>query len=177
MVLTLEDQKDTLLKKKETTFFATQFSPINNTPQLLQQYNFNLSSPIISSSKPKKMAYYSDQNSQPSIPLHLCFFLLTLFMFLGFSWYLSYENIFETLIDQVKLVLMISPILLLLVLHLLSNYGDGGMLSSFIPLPERDSLHRAGGTPWGVGLLLVVLFFMISYHSSFQERWFPLLSR
>lgn len=119
----------------------------------------------------------SDQNSQPSLPLHLCFFLLTLFMFLSFSWYLNYEPIMESLMEQVKLVLMVSPLLLLLVLHFLSNYGDGRILSSFIPLPERESLHRAGGTPWGVGLLLVVLLFMISYQSSFQERWFPLLSR
>ncbi|OIW11729.1 hypothetical protein TanjilG_20213 [Lupinus angustifolius] len=123
------------------------------------------------------MASYPNQNSNPSLPLHLCFFLLTLFMFLGFSWYSNYENIFETMMEQVKLVLMVSPLLLLLVVHLLSNYGDGGMLSSFIPLPERESLHRAGGTPWGVGLVLVLLLFMISYHSSFQERWFPILCR
>ncbi|CAN0907558.1 hypothetical protein LINGRAHAP2_LOCUS24861 [Linum grandiflorum] len=42
---------------------------------------------------------------------------------------------------------------------------------------ERDSLHRAGGSPWGVALLLVFLLFMISYQSSFQERWFPLISK
>nr|XP_025672632.1 uncharacterized protein LOC112771979 isoform X2 [Arachis hypogaea] len=123
------------------------------------------------------MASYSGPNSEPSFPLHLCFFLLTLFMFLGFSWYLNYEPIMESLMDQVKLVLMVSPLVLLLVLHLVTNYGDGGLLSSVIPLPERDSLHRAGGTPWGVGLVLVLLLFMVSYQSSFQERWFPLLSR
>ncbi|RYR49550.1 hypothetical protein Ahy_A07g036061 isoform B [Arachis hypogaea] len=98
-------------------------------------------------------------------------------MFLGFSWYLNYEPIMESLMEQVKLVLMVSPLVLLLVLHLVTNYGDGGLLSSVIPLPERDSLHRAGGTPWGVGLVLVILLFMVSYQSSFQERWFPLLSR
>ena len=80
--------------------------------------------------------------------------------------------------DQVKMVLMISPLLLLVVVHFVSNYGGReGILSSLIPLPERDSVHRAGGTPWGVGVLLVLLFFMISYQSSFQERWFPLFSR
>ncbi|MED6125160.1 hypothetical protein PIB30_066029 [Stylosanthes scabra] len=123
------------------------------------------------------MASYSGQNSEPSFPLHLCFFLLTLFMLFGFTWYLNYEPIMESLMDQLKLALMVSPLVLLLVLHLVTNYGDGGLLSSLIPLPERDSLHRAGGTPWGVGLVLVVLLFMVSYQSSFQERWFPLLSR
>lgn len=124
------------------------------------------------------MAYPSSQNSQPALPLHLCFFLLTLFMFLGFSWYSSYEPIMESFMDQVKLVLMVSPLLLLLVVHFISNYGGGGgVLSSLVPLPERESLHRAGGTPWGVGFLLVLLLFMVSYQSSFQERWFPLLTR
>ncbi|KAF7835929.1 Small heat shock protein HSP [Senna tora] len=123
----------------------------------------------------------SSTTSQPALPLHLCFFLLTLLMFLGFSWYLNYEPFMESLMDQVKMFLMVSPLLLLLVVHLVSNYGGGGdragIFSSLIPLPERESLHRAGGTPWGVGLLLVLLFFMISYQSSFQERWFPLLTR
>ncbi|XP_057459107.1 uncharacterized protein LOC130749751 [Lotus japonicus] len=117
------------------------------------------------------------QNSEPAFPLHLCFFLLTLFTFLGFSWYSNYEPIMESIMDQMKLVLMVSPLVLLLVVHFVCNYGDGGVLSSLIPLPEKDSLHRAGGTPWGVGLFLVLLLFLVSYQSSFQERWFPLLSR
>lgn len=124
------------------------------------------------------MASYSSQDSEPALPMHLCFFLLTLFMFLGFSWYLNYEPIMESIMDQLKLVLMVSPLLLLLVVHFVSNYGSGsGVLSSLIPLPERESLHRAGGTPWGVGLVLVLVLFMVSYQSSFQERWFPLLTR
>ena len=123
-------------------------------------------------------SYSSSSNSEPTFPLHLCFFLLTLLMFLGFSWYSSYEPIMENLMDQLKMVLMVSPLLILLAVHFLSNYGGSRILSSLIPLPaERESLHRAGGTPWGVGLLLVVLLFMISFQSSFQERWFPLLSR
>ena len=78
--------------------------------------------------------------------------------------------------EQVKMVLMLSPLLLLLVLHFLSN--NGGFFSSLFPfIPEKDSLHRAGGTPWGIGFLLVFLSFMISYQSSLQECWFPLLAR
>ncbi|KAE9621461.1 hypothetical protein Lalb_Chr01g0014941 [Lupinus albus] len=123
------------------------------------------------------MSSYSNHNSEPSLPLHLRFFLLTLFMFVGFSWYSNYMNILESLMEKVKLVLMVSPLLLLLVLHFLTNYGDGRNLCSFIHLPERESLHKGGGTPWGIGLFLVLIFFMISYHSSFQESLFPLLSR
>ncbi|GLT72346.1 hypothetical protein SLA2020_442890 [Shorea laevis] len=116
--------------------------------------------------------------SQPAVPLHLCFFFVILLMFLGISWYINYEPVLESVFDQVKMVLLVSPLLLLLVLHFMSNVDERRRFSYLVPLmPERDSLHRAGGTPWGLGFVLVLLLFMISYHSSFQERWFPLLSR
>ncbi|KAJ6984316.1 hypothetical protein NC653_022549 [Populus alba x Populus x berolinensis] len=121
----------------------------------------------------------SSYSSQPPLPVHLCFFLLILLMFVGLSWYINYEPVLESMLDQVKLFLSVSPLLLLLLVHLLSSddYRYGRRLSHYIPSPEKDSLHRAGGIPWGVGFLLVFLFFLISYHSYFQERWFPLLSR
>ncbi|KAL1561997.1 hypothetical protein AAHA92_04626 [Salvia divinorum] len=102
--------------------------------------------------------------SQPQV--HLCFFLVVLSMFVGITWYINYESIFQRIFDQIKLFLIVSPLLLLLAVHLLSAF-------SFLPPPEQDSF---GGTPWGVGLLLVLLFFMISYHSLFQNLLFPLLS-
>ncbi|KAJ9183118.1 hypothetical protein P3X46_007024 [Hevea brasiliensis] len=114
---------------------------------------------------------YLDYISYLSMPFHLCLFVTILIFTLGFSWYINYESKFEDFINQVKLFLMFSPLLLLLVVHCLSS----GFL--FIPFPERDSLHRAGGSPWGVALLLVFLLFMISYQSSFHERWFPLITR
>lgn len=129
--------------------------------------------------------YYSSSSSsgheshvhhhQP-LPLHLCCFLGVLLMFIAFSWYINYEPVLESMFDQLKLVVMVSPLLLLLAVHLLSS-DMGRQFSSLIPLPEKDSLHRAGGTPWGVASLLVFFFFMISYQSHFHERWFPLLSR
>lgn len=120
----------------------------------------------------------SSQSQQPALPLHLCFFLFVLLIFIGISWYSNYESMLEDFFDQVKLILMISPLVLLLVLHLLSNFESSyRKFPSIIPLPEKESLHRAGGTPWGVGFLLVFLLFMISYQSSLQERWFPILSR
>ncbi|CAD5177085.1 uncharacterized protein LOC135666459 [Musa acuminata AAA Group] len=118
----------------------------------------------------------SPYSPSPPLPLHLCLFLLTLFIFVGLSWYMAYESVFESLLDQLKLLLMASPLLLLLVVHWLSN-DERRRVPFFIPLPERESFHRAGGSPWGVGLLVVLLMFMISYQSYFHERWFPLLSR
>ncbi|KAF6149349.1 hypothetical protein GIB67_016887 [Kingdonia uniflora] len=125
------------------------------------------------------MADYSSSHhtqQSPPLPLHLCFFLVILFLFIGLSWYINYESIFEGIFDQLKLVFIISPLVLLLVVHCLSS-DERNRIPFMIPLPEQDSLHRAGGSPWGVGLVLVLLFFMISYQSSFHERWFPLLSK
>lgn len=119
---------------------------------------------------------YSHREAPP-LPLHLCFFLLTLLIFISFSWYMSYESVFVTLANQIRLLIMMSPLVLLLVVHLMST-NERQHVPFFIPLPDqRDSLHHAGGSPWGVGLVLVFLLFMVSYQSYFHERWFPLLGR
>lgn len=115
-----------------------------------------------------------------SFPLHLCFFLVILFTFVSFTWYVNYEDILEPLFGQIKFFLMLSPLLLLLVVHLLSYFESSSSSSSswfYVALPEQDSVHRAGGTPWGLALLLVLLLFMLSYQSDLRERWFPLLSK
>ncbi|CAN0841426.1 hypothetical protein LINGRAHAP2_LOCUS3277 [Linum grandiflorum] len=70
---------------------------------------------------------------------------------------------------------MLTPLLLLLLTQLLSHGNNDNNYK--IPFPEKDSLHRAGGSPWGVALLLVFLLYMVSYQSSFHERWFPLVTR
>lgn len=110
------------------------------------------------------------------VPLHLCFFLLVLLLFLGFSWYTSYESAAESFASQARIVLMASPFALLLAVRLLSGVsgeGVGDLLA--VPMPERDSIHRAGGSPWGVALLLLLLLVMVSYQSNFREKWFPLV--
>ncbi|XP_030447215.1 uncharacterized protein LOC115670155 [Syzygium oleosum] len=120
-------------------------------------------------------SYYADYLSLP--PLHLCFFVAILFLVLGFSWYINYESVVEDVMSQVKLFLMLCPVVLLLLVHFLSNEEDWNRVPYFLAMPERDSLHRAGGSPWGIAAVLVFLIFMVSYQSSLQERWFPLLSR
>ncbi|KAK3409690.1 uncharacterized protein LOC104422297 [Eucalyptus grandis] len=120
-------------------------------------------------------SYYADYLSLP--PLHLCFFVGVLFLVLGFSWYINYESVVEDMMSQLKLFLMLCPVVLLLLVHFLSNEADRNRVPFFLAMPEQDSLHRAGGSPWGVAAVLVFLIFMVSYQSSLQERWFPLLSK
>ncbi|KAI4346287.1 hypothetical protein L6164_013352 [Bauhinia variegata] len=107
-----------------------------------------------------------------SFPAHLCFFTMVLLFVLALSWYINYENAFEDMMIQVKIFLMLTPLFLLLLVHCLSREEP-----FLLPLPERESLHRAGGSPWGMALLLVFLLFLISHQSSFHERWFPLATR
>ncbi|KAK1314876.1 hypothetical protein QJS10_CPA06g02271 [Acorus calamus] len=121
-------------------------------------------------------SHYSSSSS-PAIPIHLCFFLFTLLTFMGLTWYVNYESVMESLIDQMRLAVALSPLVLLFVVHYLSG-EDRRRVPFMVSLPEeRESLHRAGGSPWGVGLLLVLLLLMVSYQSHFHHRWFPLLSR
>ncbi|KAG7025686.1 hypothetical protein SDJN02_12184, partial [Cucurbita argyrosperma subsp. argyrosperma] len=81
----------------------------------------------------------ANSHSQPTFPLHLCFFFLILLMFLSFSWYSNYESAVEGVFDQLKLLLIVSPLLLLLLVHWLSNAGN------FL-FPEKDSLQNPGAT-------------------------------
>ncbi|KAE9459872.1 hypothetical protein C3L33_08228, partial [Rhododendron williamsianum] len=60
-------------------------------------------------------------------PAQLCVVLLILFAFITFPyWYVNYESPFEGLYDQIKFLLIISPLILLLVVHLVSRFESPG---------------------------------------------------
>ncbi|KAL8229677.1 hypothetical protein R6Q57_014577 [Mikania cordata] len=111
-------------------------------------------------------------SSESPLPIHLCFFLIILFMFVSLSLYSTYESMFDGLFDNLKLFFIASPVLLLVVLQLISAFDATGRSPFF--LPDGDS--PTGSIPWGVGLVLVLLFFLLSYQSDLRERWFPILS-
>ncbi|KAG8387342.1 hypothetical protein BUALT_Bualt02G0011500 [Buddleja alternifolia] len=118
---------------------------------------------------------YYDYLQYFSLPIHFFFFIAVVFIFLTLTFYINYESKFEDMMDNFKMCLMVSPVVLLLFVHWLSSDDREG--APFLSLPEKDSLHRVGGSPLGVAILLVFLMFMISHHSSLQERLFPLFSR
>ncbi|CAA0403755.1 unnamed protein product [Arabidopsis thaliana] len=109
---------------------------------------------------------YLDYLSLPNP--HLCFLFIVVFFVLSFTWYLNFESIIEDTLDHLKLVFIFTPLFLLLLVHFFS-----GGLSFYVPWPEQDSIHRAGSSPWGVAAVLVLILFMVTYQSDFQERWFP----
>eukprot|EP00249_Psilotum_nudum_P009178 c21759_g3_i1 orf=539-889(+) len=87
-------------------------------------------------------------------------------------WYLSFEPMMEDFDQQLRIALMLLPLGLLLAVKWLSS-PEGPRFR--LPKAEPDSIHRAGGSPWGIAMLLVVVLVMISYQSSLLESWNPLL--
>ncbi|KAG0499689.1 hypothetical protein HPP92_003964 [Vanilla planifolia] len=123
--------------------------------------------------------HYEEGGFSQQLPLHLCLFLITLALFVTLSWYQSYESLLDGILHQIRLLVIASPLVLLLAVHWLSTGAQGRRLVPFVAaLPDDpQALHRAGGSPWGVGLLLLLLLLMVSYQSCFHGRWFPLAGR
>ncbi|KAL2239194.1 UNVERIFIED_CONTAM: hypothetical protein Sindi_0560600 [Sesamum indicum] len=119
---------------------------------------------------------YYDYLQYFSLPIHFFFLIAVVFLFLIFTWYINYESMFEDLMDNFKICLMVFPVVLLLFVHWLSS-EDRERVPFYLSFPEKDALHRVGGSPLGVAVLLVFLIFMISHRSSLQEKWFPLFSK
>ncbi|KAL6200745.1 hypothetical protein ACLB2K_030526 [Fragaria x ananassa] len=87
----------------------------------------------------------------------------------GCSWvdsggYVVYDAVMATVSELLQRLLVISPLLLVIVVHWLST---GSQVNIGIPGSEPGAIHRAGGSPWGVAFVLVLLFFLISYQPSF----------
>ncbi|GMY16181.1 Transmembrane protein [Fagus crenata] len=81
-------------------------------------------------------------------------------VFLG---YVIYDAIMATASELLQRLLVISPLLLVIAVHWLSA---GSHLSLPMPGSEPGAIHRAGGSPWGVAFVLLLLLFLISYQPS-----------
>ncbi|XP_027343587.1 uncharacterized protein LOC113856110 [Abrus precatorius] len=84
----------------------------------------------------------------------------------GFVGYIVYDAIMATASELLQRLLVISPLLLIIIVHWLST---GTQLSFPMPGSEPGAIHRAGGSPWGVAFVLLLLFFLISYQPSLHH--------
>jgi hypothetical protein len=102
----------------------------------------------------------------------------------------------ESLVEQVRFAVVLSPLLLLLAVQYWaatagSRRPRGGALSSLL-VGDQPSLYAGGGwsgqqhqrdgagpssSPWGVALALALVLLLVSYQSCFQDLWFPLVKR
>ncbi|XP_076955511.1 uncharacterized protein LOC143630354 [Bidens hawaiensis] len=101
------------------------------------------------------------------LPIHLCFFLIILFMFISFSWYSTYESMFEGLFNNLTGFHCFTSALTS-VLQLISIFDTTGRSPFFVPV---DGDSPTGSVPWGVGLVLVLLFLLLSYQLDLCDRW------
>ncbi|ESW30769.1 hypothetical protein PHAVU_002G181000 [Phaseolus vulgaris] len=84
----------------------------------------------------------------------------------GFLGYIVYDAIMATASELLQRLLVISPLFLIIIVHWLST---GTQISFPMPGSEPSAIHRAGGSPWGVAFVLLLLFFLISYQPSLHD--------
>ncbi|KAK2996776.1 hypothetical protein RJ639_041265 [Escallonia herrerae] len=87
----------------------------------------------------------------------------TVFLFAILA-YVVYDAIMSTATELLQRLLVVSPLLLVILVHWLA--ASSNQLSIPMPGAEPDAIHRAGGSPWGIAFVLILLFFLISYQPS-----------
>nr|DAD22385.1 TPA_asm: hypothetical protein HUJ06_023848 [Nelumbo nucifera] len=112
--------------------------------------------------------------SAPPPPLLTIFAIV--FLFLLLSRYTEYKAQMEQTMISFRFLLFLLPVLLIFIVRSMA-FKHGMRFAFRQPRPEHDSIHRAGGSPWGVAALVIVLLLMISYQSSFHSNWFRPLWR
>ena len=78
-------------------------------------------------------------------------------LLLSLSWYMNYEAAVESAAEQVKMMVALSPLVILLAARWLSAAESGSFPFSLF-MVEREA-------PWGVAAVLVLLLFLVSYRS------------
>ncbi|KAG6783453.1 hypothetical protein POTOM_012902 [Populus tomentosa] len=87
----------------------------------------------------------------------------------GFLGYVVYDAVMATASEMLQRLLVISPLILIISVHWLSS---GSQFNIPIPGSEPGAIHRAGGSPWGLAFVLLLLFFLISYQPSLLGLFF-----
>lgn len=109
------------------------------------------------------------------LPYPVLLILSVIFIFLGISWYFSYEEVVEAAEEQLGWILFATPVVLLLTVRLLSSVDCSDWFFSSSPWERRRRTHHLpseGSSPWGVAALIVLLLIMVQYQSTFLESWF-----
>nr|AFK38015.1 unknown [Lotus japonicus] len=110
------------------------------------------------------------------LPYPVLLILALIFIFLGISWYLSYEEVVETAQEQFGWVLFATPVVLILLVRWLSSMENTDWFSGLSPWSGRGRIYEGsseGSSPWGVAALIVVVLMMVQFQSNFLESWFP----
>ena len=115
-----------------------------------------------------------DAFSLNPLPYPVLLILAMISIFLGTSWYLSYEEAVESAEEQMGWLLLATPIALLILVRWLSSMENPDFLFSMSPWDQRRRTHHRpseGSSPWGVAALIVLLLVMVQYRSVFTDGW------
>lgn len=108
------------------------------------------------------------------LPYPVLLILAVISIFLGMSWYLSYEDAVESVEEQMSWLLLATPLVLVIIVQWLSSLENPDWLFSMSPWDQRRRTHRRpseGSSPWGVAALIVLLLVMVQYRSVFVDSW------
>ncbi|KAK8944484.1 hypothetical protein KSP39_PZI007899 [Platanthera zijinensis] len=114
-----------------------------------------------------------DSLSLPPAPLVAVFTIVLLF--LSLSSRAGYKARVERAEVGLRLLLLLVPLLLVFAVKWL--VVDGRVVLPRVRWTEQDERHGGVGSPWGVAAAVVLLLFMVSFHSSVESQWFRPLWR
>ncbi|XVE67107.1 hypothetical protein DITRI_Ditri08aG0133800 [Diplodiscus trichospermus] len=110
--------------------------------------------------------------SAPPLPLLTIFGIVVVLLWL--SPCTDYKAQLHNTAINFQIFLLLLPMLLILFMISYSSYGG---FAFWQQRPEHESVHRSGGSPWRIAMVVGVLFVLLSYQSSFHSKWFGPLWR
>lgn len=109
-------------------------------------------------------------------PLQLLFIVGIVMFLLFVPSYINFKSTVQTATIGFHVFLLVLPLLLIFIAYTISKYGPRLVLpappSFFGSVPVRT---EAGGFPWGVAALVLLLLVLASYLSDFRSMWSPLI--
>lgn len=110
------------------------------------------------------------------LPYPVLLILAVIFVFLGISWYVSYEEVVESAEEQLGWILFATPVVLILIVRWLSSMDTSeNWWFRSSPWERRGRTHHVpseGSSPWGVAALILLLLILVHFQSNFLESWF-----
>ncbi|CAM8899293.1 unnamed protein product [Rhodiola kirilowii] len=133
-------------------------APNKNTPSISNSNSFSLNPP----------------------PHPVLIILAILSVFLGVSWYSSFDSARESAGEHLNWLLLATPVALIFLAHLASSIEDPEEWLFGTPLERRLRSHGRvdgggdhwGTSPWAVGAAILVVLVLVQFHSSFHDAWF-----
>lgn len=106
------------------------------------------------------------------MPYPVLLIFAVLFIFLGFQWFVSYEDMVENTEASMGWLIMAVPLVLIFAVRWLSSIENPESLFGWNQRRRTYYAPSEGSSPWGVAALIVVVLVMLQYQSSFLDSWF-----